>query len=424
MKNKILFISTLCLCACSNDTDLALVQQQDALLKAEREIGHKLSQEEALRYTNLIWGDSQTRSTSNVKVDYVIEQEASTRGTTLSNDTVAYIFNWENDNGFAIVSADDRIYPILAYSETGKFVNEKGSLPDLYFTSKIGTYIKEQTASPTGQTIIPDSIFGRNPFPWEDILTPVAIYKMGPYMSCSWCWNENGSNNQWNKYIEIEHPGCKIGCVAVATASLMVHCKDHLSYHNTYFPLAEIREGLRYWQGGPDPNIEPLSRDIAVDYAAQLLYWVGKDVNMNYSPDGSAASPYKASALFKQLGFICPCDNYVPYDLTLAVDFLSSDNLILMSGRGPKVEDGTDTGHSWVADGYRYSENTKTKYRTPISIRFDWGMGGYSNGYYSGEVFFAGNATYNYDLLMFPIKVENPNSVFWDKYRPSDFYYK
>lgn len=56
----------------------------------------------------------QTRSAESVQVDYVIDEKAATRSVGNANDTVAYIFNWGENDGFAIVAADDRVFPILA----------------------------------------------------------------------------------------------------------------------------------------------------------------------------------------------------------------------------------------------------------------------------------------------------------------------
>lgn len=419
MKKVIYVASLLCLCACSNEFDTALEQQQEKQAANEIAATHRVDQEKALEQANLILEFPQTRSTTNLKVDYVIDKKATTRNICGNNDTVAYIFNWGEDDGFAIVAADDRVFPILAYSDKGAFKNEKGSLPEIYFTSKIGDYIQKETAQ-SAQTrgTIPDDFVG------------IPIYRKverGPYMTSSWCWGQKEGTNDWAKYVHEKHPGAAIGCVAVATASIMVHCKDALYYHDTFLPLDRIREGTRNWQGSIDPSIEPLPREEAIDYAAKMLAWVGEDVHMDYGINESGAIRQYAYQLLKDLGFECTTVQEIPYDLDEAFNYFLSDHLLLVSGFGYTKETNKYVGHLWVADGYMYwnicgqsGGQLVTIGTTPLSIRFDWGAAGYYNGYYNGEVFFSGLATYDRNLALFPVKVENPESIFWDVYRPDD----
>lgn len=420
MKKLFYLILLPCLCACSNELDTVLEESHSGQPSENTITNHRVDQAEALRQAGLILEYPQTRSAESVQVDYVIDEKAATRSVGNANDTVAYIFNWGENDGFAIVAADDRVFPILAYSEKGKFENEKGSLPEMYFTSRIGDYIEYKVASDSllYGVVVPDDFVGI-PF-YESVVR-------GPYMSCGWCWGEKEGICDWDKYVDEKHPGCAIGCVAVATASMMVHCKDSLTYRGTFFPLDRIREGTRAWMGSPDPSIVPLSREEAVDYAAKLLAWVGEDVDMVYGPEESSASHLKAFDLLESLGFENPIGGPIAYDLDKAINFFLSDNLIMMRGRGKRASDGTGCGHLWVADGYSYW-NVYGKYNgdmvlfgtTQKFIRFDWGAAGYGNGYFNGDEFFSGLATYDEDLIMYPIKVENPTSVFWDVYRPDD----
>lgn len=63
---------------------------------------------------------STTRSKSGRTVDFVMS-DGDTRAL---SDTVAYIFNYEDNGGFIMISSDDRVYPILATSETGNLAEK------------------------------------------------------------------------------------------------------------------------------------------------------------------------------------------------------------------------------------------------------------------------------------------------------------
>ena len=414
MKRIFILVSLFGLWSCSTDLDETLEQRQQVLTQQATDASHRVSQVEALQCAARLLGGSQTRSVADVRVDYVLDEQSATRGAAGGNDTVAYIFNWGDEDGFAIIAADNRVCPILAYSETGTFANVKGDAVDVNFTSRIGDYVRR------GETRASDSDWWGGGDTGKDPVDPPAydvVKRYGPYMSCAWCWGNSKGINDWDKYIEIEHPGCKIGCVAVATGSIMVHCKERLTYYDIDFPLAEIREGLRYVQGAPDPEIAALPMDTAIDYAAQILYYVGKDVNMKYGEEASGASHYAALSLLKKLGYVIPTNSFKSYNLTSAVAYLDMDNLLLMQGGDETLLIQEDSVyHLWVADGYSILENTKTKRRTPEYIHCDWGMERYSNGWYNGDVFFAENAYYS-DMIYCAVQVENPKSVMGDKYR-------
>ena len=156
MKKLFYLILLPCLCACSNELDTVLEESHSGQPSENTITNHRVDQAEALRQAGLILEYPQTRSAESVQVDYVIDEKAATRSVGNANDTVAYIFNWGENDGFAIVVADDRVFPILAYSEKGKFENEKGSLPEMYFTSRIGDYKVENPTSVFWDVYRPD----------------------------------------------------------------------------------------------------------------------------------------------------------------------------------------------------------------------------------------------------------------------------
>ena len=411
MKRIFILVSLFGLWSCSTDLDETLEQRQQVLTQQATDASHRVSQVEALQCAARLLGGSQTRSVADVRVDYVLDEQSATRGAAGGNDTVAYIFNWGENDGFAIVAADNRVYPVLAYSEKGMFSNEKGSVTDVFFTSKIGAYIREQVAGVESGEI--------EPFPAEALNDASLLQTVhrGPYMTSEWCYGYS-RGVEWDKYIKMAHPGCAIGDATIAATSIMVHCKDELTYYGIDFPLAEIREGLR---GTPkawaDETISPVPFDVAVDYASRLLMYVGADINTQYGELKSSANYEDVAALLSKLGFLSPGVSFENYSLDIALTYLEWDNLLLMDGFGVNVSTLQGEHYMWVVDGYSYQVDTDTQRRSPLYIHCDFGREGAGNGSYNSNVFHTGSGIYSTDFKICPVMVENPWSVFWDKYR-------
>ena len=85
-------------------------------------ISQKITEEEALHIANIAVGNITTRNISNemINTDYIISNEDKTRSNTKS-DTLAYVINYPDNGGFAIIASTRNVYPILAFSHSGYF---------------------------------------------------------------------------------------------------------------------------------------------------------------------------------------------------------------------------------------------------------------------------------------------------------------
>lgn len=384
-----------CLCACSNEIDQEFGQtgQSENIQSLEN---HKIDKSEAIEIANLYFSRGKTRtSTVPLMMEYIVDH-ATTRSGMPGSDTLAYVLNRGADNGFVMVSSDDRVYPILAHSQTGTFKYEKGDMVE-EFVSRIGAYLEENEGNET-HTMTSEELD--------------ACYAGFTVLTASW---DQGS--PWNKYVVREHPGCPAGCVAVATGMVMAHCKYSLNYHNIDFQFARIVAGLKKSEngsmiaapstrivgGGDYPILTPVpySYNVAINYAGQLLYWIGKDVNMSYAPGGSGAATTAGYNLLKKEGYVLSNPGLVTYNIQAAIKLLTTKNLLYMRG--------SDTagrgGHAWVADACTYCVNPFTNDTTIADLHIDWGWGGSNNGYYSGKVFAAG--TYKFgSMQQFGIRIQ------------------
>lgn len=384
MKKVLFFISALCMFACSQDANIDLTAP---MMNESHEVsnGHEIDAAKALEYANIYFNQTETRSSAPLKMDYIVDKTL-TRSGDMADDTIAYIINRGVNEGFVVISSDDRVYPILAHSDNGTFVHEEGSIVDVEFVSRISNYIA-QNEEENSKVVTEDELDG--------------CYSGTPVLGSSW-----GQRSPFDAYVIMEYPGCPVGCVAVATGQIMANCKPTLNYHGVNFNFKKMLAGIANGTSSTnetnpetrivngeviDTTVVPFPYDVAVDYAAQLMYWVGNDVGMNYTPSSSGAQSYKALELLHNKGYHVR-NNLTTYNLHDIISFLEYNHLIYMRGSN-RITGG---GHAWVADAARYCYNHFTNDTTIAEIHCDWGWYGNCNGYFSGEVFAAaGNRQYH-----------------------------
>lgn len=292
-----------------------------------------------------------------------------------------YILTAIDTLGFVIVSADDRVIPILGYSDENSF--DVTNIPPNLIEWLMGyeqqiQYINEENIEPSedavvewntlreGGTIVPKSVTGVNPLintKWDqgqyyNELCPTNIFAV----------NSNGHT--------------VTGCVATAMAQVMkywnypTHGRGYHSYHCSYYGTqsANFANTTYKWSYMPNRLIAS-STTTQVNAVATLMYHCGVSVDMNYGIiEGSGINDI--SLVVQAL------KNYFKYDNALHLVSKSSCsegvwiNLLkneLNNGR-PIFYVGTGSGgHAFVCDGYDNSNY----------FHFNWGWSGNHNGYYS-----------------------------------------
>ena len=352
-------------------TDIDDLQQTDRIDNYAAGIANKVSKADAMDIARKVLKKSPTRGGTRMlpTFEYVVE-ETFTRGGSCA-DTLAYILNYPNNEGFVIISTDRRVYPVLGFADEGHFSFDNDNARD-NFIEKIGTYM---------YNAISDTLYDVTEHDFD------GCYVVNPMVQVSL---EQGA--PWNKYVIEEHPACPVGCVAVATALVMSHSKVQLSYHNSVFYLKSMITAINEGQNPPVANtpkriiggyLPTYTYEQAVDSMARLLYWIGKDVNMNYTQNGSGAFSSDAYYLCKSLSYSIP-SGYATFDIKTITQYLKDNHIIYL--RGSDIDD--KGGHAWVSDACYFCVdlNDQTKILDTY-IHCDWGWGGSCNGYYSGSVF-------------------------------------
>jgi hypothetical protein len=314
------------------------------------------------------------KNTSNLKLALKANSKSPNTSDSLGLTTFFYVFN-TNANGFVIVAGDDNITPILGYSDQGTFSPD--NLPQN--VAKWLEGYKIQIRSIINKNIQPNTAILKE---WQNLrngnnTNTVAgvLTSVNPLLQTQW--------NQSPFFNSLCPGGSVTGCVATATAQIMKYWNYpatgsgfHSYNHSTYGTLS-ANFGNTTYQWSSMPNIVN-SNNNAV---ATLMYQVGVSVNMNYSPQTSGAyvienspTPQACSeyALKTYFGYSSTLHgvervNYADIDwMNLLKSELNASRPVLYAGFG------SGGGHCFVADGYDNND----------FIHFNWGWGGYYDGFF------------------------------------------
>ena len=276
-----------------------------------------------------------------------------------------YVFNKGEEEGFVIVSADDRAYTVLGYSDTGSW--DENDLPD-NLRAWLDMYKQDLDAIDQ----LPDNIV---------LSTHLATYTpVAPL--CQTKWNQSAPYNDSCPLYQNNHAAA--GCVAIAASQIM-------KYHA--YPAHGVGSHSYKWANENGDSIT-LSADFAnTTYAwsdmlntysgtatqskkaavAKLIYQTGVSCDMKYGKSSSATTSTMARELINTFTYdkgIRPL--YKDYaGESVLMEAIQTD---LLAGRPVLVRGRTvdDTGHAFVCDGIDADG----------LLHINWGWGGKSNGYF------------------------------------------
>lgn len=354
-----------------------------------------ISVEEAVSLAcNAIGQGEETRSSVSANIGYILNDGLLTRCSTLP-DTLAYIINFESDRGFALVSTIDIPEPVMAYSPEGRFVSGN-ELVETYILPNVAPYMEMQISSDIeNQTVAPSYCIKNPPKPLN-----------------------LGQRSPWNKYVDLHSPGCPVGCLAVATAYLLLHTQVTFDYGGETYNCFKIKNPISNHNTPPKPPVTPTIDPIlaipqpdqeyseAIDKVAYMLDWIGKEENMTYGKYNSYAYFSSAAALLERLGLQDDLRT-IWYSPESAAEHIMNDYIIYVQGR----KTSNNSGHAWLIDGckIKYYHGTPNPIQETY-LHFDWGWDGDCNGYYQGKLIDVTYGQYKVTEMM-PIKItyDNPS---------------
>ena len=237
---------------------------------------------------------------STLKLAYTCIDGISTRST--SDKAYYYVFNRGENNGFIIVSGDDRAKDILGYSDSGKF--DINSLPPnfsawLNFYKDELKYLIEQPESTNTSSVQLSESIG------TDVRQSTYSTSVAPLLGRI-KWDQGSPYNNLCPIInDSTSERAATGCVATAMAQVMKYYSWPVSGtgSNTYTPngfttslSVDFSKTTYDWANMTD-ICNSSSTAIQKDAVATLMYHAGVSVNMMYGEYSSASSLNMAKAL-------------------------------------------------------------------------------------------------------------------------------
>ncbi|MBI1288429.1 MAG: T9SS type A sorting domain-containing protein [Flavobacteriales bacterium] len=308
------------------------------------------------------------RSANDLQLVY----SADATGASAADITYFYVF--QDEEGFVIVSGDDRSLPILAYSDQGMFDANEIPTNTRKWLEGYKTQLRQMIADDVAQP-------QESAEQWEmylhgSVASGSRAAAVSPLVDTRW--------NQSPYYNALCPGGSVTGCVATAMAQVMKYWDYpangsgfHSYNHSTYGTLSASFGNTTY-QWSSMPNTVNSSNNAV----ATLMYHCGVSVDMDYSPQVSNAYVISAQSPVQHCSEYA-LKTYFGYDPSLHGEERDNYNDTQWSNLLKAELDasrpiiyagfGSGGGHCFVCDGYDNSG----------FFHFNWGWAGAYDGYFS-----------------------------------------
>lgn len=337
----------------------------------------------------------------------VTKKKVMTRGTSqLGYDTLYYVINFENNQGFIIASADKRQSDILAYVENGNY--EETDTSNVMFMDYMAALENEFER----RSLVPEDNGLQKHDPYIDGNRGSDRYsyeKVLPRLTTTW-----GQYSPYNMFCPGREKGYATGCVATAITQICSFLEQPTSTSypgpngEVYFDLnwPEILQEIKDNKG-----IVKYNTPSGISVAHLMRFW-GHHFHSKYGVTTSANGKDAINRV-RKLGL--NSTKLMDYNETKIVDALRKPNHIIFMGGYPRyyhvafvIRKYVD-GHAWVVDGFIRRQNGGS---VNLYLHCNWGWGGKSNGYFLSSYLNVADPNAEYD---------NPN---WRKYDNINYQYK
>lgn len=382
--------------------------------------GGKISLKKAMSnadfvYANIGDADSRVRKIQSVEVltssdlngELVCTRYSSAMGETESDEPLAYVVNYEDNAGYAILAANEDLPPIIGLGDNGnfsaaEFVNyTQNGIEDLSPAKEM------QYAVINNSLRLPSVNIGGVGYISVDT---TLVLKCMPLVPTKWHQSE-----PYNYYAPIDdnNEKCVAGCVPVAGAQAFAS----LCYHHNWRPTTQLsQEYLVDWYTINRIIYNDEFEYNANDYSdnalavASLIRAVGEDVDADYG--GNETSAYTPSLVntcnrlgMSSASFVNLNNNANEITGNL-FDMIVENNYPVVTKARRDKGDGTTVGHAFVLDGWLRLQYSQLYFSTSenappqvVGDRFDnrqliidlvhtnFGWGGLCDGYYLPDAF-------------------------------------
>ena len=419
MKQKIvsyLFTTILILIGCSRENQESsndIIEEPSTFVSQEEAIG-------ALQdFLKAFEPETKSGKHRVIKNVYSMGGPTGTKSLDTVEDPLVYLVNFEDNEGYAVLSGDNRMQPVLVLTDNGN-INQNDtitnpstiamlSIVDTDYRMAIGSPI--ELADGTILEPIGQDIDGRFIYEQDDRLidegsgsSPVVSYsysswreytRRGTQLGCSW-----GQSSMPYNYYTYTSDGKKApaGCVTAAVAQILFFWGHNFTMNGYYFDW-----GLMHQHTGT------IHYSPAYSMVGELYLKLGlsNNLDVSYAVDGSSAYDSNVPRAFVNCGFSSG-GSMQSYNFNTIYNVISS-RPVYVSGKSIKkvtvkkflgitISTTTDyePGHAWVIDQVLTRVRDKNKYENGILtstsqeyehlVHCNFGWAGTDNGfYYSGH---------------------------------------
>lgn len=295
-------------------------------------------------------------------------------------DAAYYVYN-NPDGGWVIIAADDRINPVLGYSDKGSFSLE--NMPDnlKWWMEGLAGTVEELRASGAEASDAARAA-------WRSLRSdPVTTGSEQKVLETA-KWYQEWPYNEKCPIVAGENKRSLTGCVATAMAIVMRYNRWPergkglvggyvTSTYQTYIPSFYLDEHVYDWDNMPLTDGEKAGwTDDQIREVSQLMYDCGVSVTMDYTEEyGSSAFQGDVPKIMIEnfsysddLQFIYRSAYSLNEWFAVMRNEIDSERIILYSGTGDIG------GHAFVCDGYDTQDSR---------LHINWGWSGDADGFYT-----------------------------------------
>jgi hypothetical protein len=402
---------TITITSCSDDVTFNSMSDHTAEGSSPTRTPHEAIQIALDAMTSFYGADSLSRSNTIKYLDYSAPVEIIKNNASRStySDTLLYVVNFENDNGFAIVSASKKCEALLAITSSGHYYpTEQTDNPGFnawmeyakeYASSIDAEYSESATPNfPTDSTYYP--IQQKE---WEETTT---LYLVDSQITNSWGQGIIGTNDLLNNPEGYYFENGLCGCGPLAIAQLCLYFKPSGEIQSSNVSPTAIdwdlvkhhKERILYLNGELHETglcMYEDDNDEAHAQVANLCRYIGDIANVTcYSDRTSMTTRAFPATLRKVLHTTNSYDLYTYLKTTR----ISSGQILLILGT---TEDNS-IGHTWLCDGskeiktthyFATRDNNLSNWEiqseitsTALYNHFNWGWYGKFNGWFNSIV--------------------------------------
>ena len=299
------------------------------------------------------------------------------------DDTYYYVYNNVSSGGFVIIGGDEAAAKVLGVVDKGTFDYSTAPENVKWWLSQYDAQISGAIADvKSGKVKIDLQPQTRSVSPRSDIENIVKTQ-----------WNQG---YPYNKAICSTSTSFYTGCVATATAQVLKTLHDNgwdIQGKNVQYDTYAL-DTLGNYANAVNSEFDYDWDNMKLSYStytteeadavADLMYRVGRSVDMTYGTDGSgAASAAVIGGLYKSFGFDLGAEmvtrgNYSDAEWeALAYEELSRGVPLIYSGTSNLDISG---GHCFIVDGY--TESISSYSSDSPGFHVNWGWGGSYDGYF------------------------------------------